>query len=114
MKWEMNGSCGNSPKNQMLIDWLQDYIEENENLPFITEKSEIIYKSESILLSEFSIPTGISEMSLDTAITHGRDGALLGKAILDKESYPFALFFKFSLGKQPKIKTVTCIVDSAE
>ena len=112
MEWHIHASCGNSPKNQMLIDWMKDFIEEKEELSFITDKSEIVYQGKTSLLESFEIPTGIKEIHIDTAITHGRDGAVIGKVVSDNNTYPLALFFEFSLGKQPKIKKVTTIVES--
>ena len=112
MKWYIHASCGNSPKNQMLIDWMKAFIEENEELSFITNESEIVFQGNTLLLESFEIPTGIKEIHIDTAITHGRDGAVIGKVVSDNNTYPLALFFDFSLGKQPKIKKVTTIVES--
>lgn len=111
MKWYIHASCGNSPKNQMLIDWMKAFIEENEELSFITDKSEIVYQGKTSPLETFEIPTGIKEIHIDTAITHGRDGAVIGKVVLKNNTYSFAVFFEFSLGKQPKIKKVTTIIE---
>lgn len=111
MKWQIDASCGNSPKNQMLIDWIQEFVDGAEELPFVTEESTILFHGETYPLSTFEFPKAIREMHLETAITHGRIGSVLGKAFNARNSYPFALFFEFSLGKQPKIKHVQCIVE---
>lgn len=111
MKWHIEASCGNSPKNQMLIDWIQDYIENKNELPFVTEDSTILYQGKTSILNTFEFPKPINEIHLKTAITHGRIGSVLGTAYSDVQSYPFALFFEFSLGKQPKIKHVDSIIE---
>ena len=112
MKWHIHESCGNSPKNKMLIDWVQDFIAKNESTPFIDEKSTILYKGETKPLSTFNLSRDILEMYIDKSITHGNDGAVLGKAVLEKQTHLFALFFEFSLGKQPKIKKVYCVMET--
>lgn len=111
MKWKILEDCGNSPKNKMLIDWIVALVDQNDELTFVTEDSVIIYKGISTPLLDFKIPIEMNEIQLEKAITHGKDGAILGKAISGHNEYPFCLFFEFSLGKQPKIKTLTCIVD---
>lgn len=111
MKWAILEHCGNSPKNKMLIDWIVDLVDQEDEMTFVTEDSVIIYKGNSTSLLDFKISAEINEIHLEKAITHGRDGAVLGKAVSDNEEYLFSLFFEFSLGKQPKIKTLTCIVD---
>lgn len=110
MKWQIHETCGNSPKNKMLIDWIQIFFDQTKPHPFIDEASIFIYNEESQPLTNVEIPTSIKEVELEKAITHGRIGAVLGKAVANQHSYPFALFFEFSLGKQPKIKEVQCIV----
>lgn len=111
MKWKILEDCGNSPKNKMLVDWTVDFVEQEGEMTFISEDSIISYKGEDIPLIDFEIPVEISEIQITQSITHGRIGALLGKALTDNHDYPFSLFFEFSLGKQPKIKTLNCIVD---
>lgn len=111
LKWQIYDSCGNSPKNQMLIDWVQAFIEQKRPHLFIDEESLFIYNEESEPLSTVNPPEDIEEIVLEKAITHGRVGAILGKAVANQQTYPFSLFFEFSLGKQPKIKEVQCIVN---
>ena len=111
MKWKILEDCGNSPKNKMLVEWIVDLVDQNDDMTFVTEDSVVIYKGTPTPLLDFKIPAEINEIQLEKAITHGKDGAILGKAISDHKEYPFSLFFEFSLGKQPKIKTLTCIVD---
>ena len=113
MKWEILEDCGNSPKNKMLIDWIVAFVDQKDEMNFVSEDSVVIYKGETRLLSDFEIPARIDEMHLEKSITHGRDGAVLGKIVVGNKEYPFSLFFVFSLGKQPKIKSVECIVDRA-
>lgn len=114
MKWSILENCGNSPKNTMLVDWIVKIIEGKADLAFVTEETMINVKGESIPLEQFQIPDNIDEIHLSNVITHGRIGAVLGKAVMDNNNYPFSLFFEFSLGKQPKIKTVDCIVDRVQ
>lgn len=111
MKWNILEHCGNSPKNKMLVDWIVALVKQEGEMSFITEDSLIIYKGASSSLAHFEIPIGIDEMHIKQSITHGRIGAILGKAIFDNEEYSFSLFFEFSLGKQPKIKTIECVVE---
>lgn len=111
MKWNILENCGNSPKNKMLVDWTVALVEGERELLFVTEDSIIEFKGVEYKFTDFEIPNDIDELYLETAITHGRDGSLLGKAIKGNETYPFGLFFKFSLGKQPKMITLKCIID---
>ncbi len=111
MKWTIHASCGNSPKNQMLIDWIQRFVEGDEDYPFIDENSTIQFKKDTYALENFNLPKVLDEIHLDSSITHGRVGAVSGKASSAKETYAFGLFFEFSLGKQPKIKDVNCIIE---
>ena len=113
MKWNILEHCGNSPKNKMLVDWILTLVDQEDEMNFVTEDSVIIYKGVSSPLLAFEIPAEIHEMHIIESITHGRIGAVLGKAIIDSREYPFSLFFEFSLGKQPKIKSLNCIVDRA-
>lgn len=111
MKWTILEDCGNSPKNKMLVDWTVALVEQEVDRIFVTESSTIVFKGVESRLIDFERPFDLDEMHLEKAITHGRDGALLGQAKKGTETYPFALFFTFSLGKQPKIKTLQCIID---
>lgn len=106
MKWSILENCGNSPKNNMLVDWIVKIIEGKADLAFVTEETMINVKGESIPLEQFQIPDNIDEIHLSNVITHGRIGAVLGKAVMDNNNYPFSLFFQFILGKQLKIKMV--------
>lgn len=112
MKWHILEDCSNSPKNKMLVDWTVALVESNEPMPFVTDDSLLTFKGEETLLKDFNILGEMEEIALEKAITHGRDGALLGSVIRDGKTYPFVLFFEFSLGKQPKIKTLNCIVET--
>lgn len=114
MKWHISDTCGNSPKNQMLIDWIQAFFTEKKLQPFIDEASSLIYNGKTQPLLSVTVPTCIEEIFLEKAITHGRIGAVLGKAMVNHHTYPFALFFEFSLGKQPNIIEVNCIVSSKQ
>ena len=111
MKWHIHDTCGNSHKNQMLIDWIQACYEQQKPHPFIDEASTFIYNEKIQPLLTVEPPKNIEEIQLEKAITHGRVGAVLGKAMANQQTYPFALFLEFSLGKQPKIKEVQCIVN---
>lgn len=113
MKWKILEHCGNSPKNKMLVDWIVTLVDQEDEMTFVTEDSVIIYKGVSSPLLNFEIPAKMDEIHIIESITHGRIGAVLGKAVTDSREYPFSLFFEFSLGKQPKIKSVECIVDRA-
>lgn len=111
MKWQILEDCGNSPKNKMLVDWIVAIVEKQESLSFITDDSQITFQGEEHLLKDFKVPGEMESISLEKSITHGRDGAVLGSAVHKQKTFPFALFFEFSLGKQPKIKTIKCVVD---
>ena len=63
-------------------------------------------KGESYPLEQFQTRDNIDEIHLSNIITHGRIGAVLGKAEMDNNNYPFSLFFQFVLEKQLKIKMV--------
>lgn len=110
MKWHIHETCGNSPKNQMLFDWIQAFFDQNKPLLFIDESSVFIFSDEIQPFASIDPPTNLEKIQIKKAITHGKVGAVLGQAMANHEIYPFALFFEFSLGKQPKIKEVECIV----
>ena len=94
----------------MLIECIQVFFDQNKPFLFIDESSIFIYNDEIQPLTTLEPPTNLEEIQLKKSITHGRIGAVLGQAVVNQKAYPFALFFEFSLGKQPKIKEVECIV----
>lgn len=113
MKWYIEESCGNSPKNQMLVDWVRDFVDGKDCSHFLKEDSFIHFEGKDLPISVFSIPADMEAIHLETAITHGKTGGIRGQATTGKRIYLFALFFEFTLGKQPTLNKVHCIVQSS-
>ena len=70
MKWSILEKCGNSPKNNMLIDWIVKFIKGNVDLAFVTEETMINVKGESYPLEQFQTRDNIDEIQLSNGITH--------------------------------------------
>ena len=70
MKWFILESCGNSPKNNMLVDWIVKFIEGKADLAFVTEETMINVKGESYPLEQFQTRDNIDEIQLSNGITH--------------------------------------------
>ena len=109
MKWHILDSCGNSPKNQLLIDWVQKYVEGKDCSDFIKDDSIIQIGNTDLPMKQFYFPDNIEEIRIETAISHGKIGAMHGQAMTQNRTFNFALFFEFTLGKQPKLIKTTCI-----
>ncbi len=61
MKWSILENCGNSPKNNMLVDWIVKTIEGKADLAFVTEETMINVKGESYPLEQFQTRDNIDE-----------------------------------------------------
>lgn len=61
MKWFILEKCSNSPKNNMLIDWIVKFIKGNVDLAFVTEETMINVKGESYPLEQFQTRDNIDE-----------------------------------------------------
>lgn len=70
MKWSILENCGNSPKNNMLVDWIVKFIEGKADLAFVTEETMINVKGESYPLEQFQTRDNIDEIQLSNGITH--------------------------------------------
>lgn len=70
MKWFILEKCGNSPKNNMLIDWIVKFIKGNVDLEFVTEETMINVKGESYPLEQFQTRDNIDEIHLSNGINH--------------------------------------------
>ena len=70
MKWFILENCGNSPKNNMLVDWIVKFIEGKADLAFVTEETMINVKGESYPLEQFQTRDNIDEIQLSNGITH--------------------------------------------
>ena len=70
MKWSILENCGNSPKNNMLVDWIVKFIKGNVDLAFVTEETMINVKGESYPLEQFQTRDNIDEIQLSNGITH--------------------------------------------
>ena len=70
MKWFILENCGNSPKNNMLVDWIVKFIEGKADLAFVTEETMINVKGESYPLEQFQTRDNIDETQLSNGITH--------------------------------------------
>lgn len=109
MKWDILDSCGNSPKNQLLIDWVQKFVEGKDCSDFIKDDSVIQIENTDLSMKQFDFPNSIEAIRIETAISHGKTGAMRGQAMTQNRTLNFALFFEFTLGKQPKLIKTTCI-----
>ncbi|HZK23104.1 MAG TPA: hypothetical protein VFC62_03260 [Atopostipes sp.] len=74
MKWHIHETCGNSPKNQMLIDWIQAFFDQNKPLLFIDESSVFIFNDEIQPFASIDPPTNLEKIQIKKAITHGKVG----------------------------------------
>lgn len=70
MKWSILENCGNSPKNNMLVDWIVKFIEGKADVAFVTEETMINVKGESYPLEQFQTRDNIDEIQLSNGITH--------------------------------------------
>ena len=70
MKWFILENCGNSPKNNMLVDWIVKFIEGKADLAFVTEETMINVKGESYPLEQFQTRDNIDDIQLSNGITH--------------------------------------------
>ena len=70
MKWFILENCGNSPKNNMLVDWIVKFIEGKADLAFVTQETMINVKGESYPLEQFQTRDNIDETQLSNGITH--------------------------------------------
>ena len=70
MKWSILENCGNSPKNNMLVDWIVKFIEGKADLAFVTEETMINVKGESYPLEQFQTRDNIDQIQLSNGITH--------------------------------------------
>lgn len=109
MKWHILDSCRNSPKNQLLIDWVQKFVEGRDCSDFIKDDSIIQIENTDLSMKQFDFLNTIEEIRIETAISHGKIGAMHGQAMTQHNTFNFALFFEFTLGKQPKLLKTTCI-----
>ncbi|MBM6613693.1 hypothetical protein JTF06_02145 [Desemzia sp. RIT804] len=109
MKWQFSDSCGNSPKNQMLVDWMKKFVDGKDCSDFIKEYSVIQIGNKELPMEKYKFPDTIEKIQIETAISHGKSGAIRGQAMTQNSTINFALFFEFTLGKRPRLIKTTCI-----
>lgn len=121
IKISVKSGCENAPKKEFLktiniafakgnSDFLIDCVTDNMTWNIIGDK-KIEGKDEFAKVLETMKAKKVSELILDSVLTHGKEGAVSGAIIMQNgEHYGFSDFYEFSGAKASKIKSITSYV----
>jgi len=96
MKITRSGECKNSPKNAFVENLVIDLI----------AGSGIAGRVEDVA-SLPAVPTGITEVEIIHAISHGKVGAANGFLVIGGAKQPFAIFMEFTSAKAALVRSLT-------
>lgn len=121
MKVYTNPNCGNAPKQQLIkeltiyfcsyeLDKAREYLDEHVEWTLVGDKPVKGRDKFLSYLNEMSDNSAV-ELSINSIVTHGKEGAVSGEMKLkDGSVFAFGDFFTFNSASFKKVKTIVSFV----
>lgn len=105
IQWQLPINCGNAPKQQWLLEWLQAWGNQQSMEEYFTEDTILLINGATTSISSYDMPP-LDSVHIQTVLTHGREGAVRGTAKSEQKEYAFSIFSRFTLSKSAKLVEV--------